>query len=280
MSSGVSLSPPQAGVGDRIEVSVKLEAPGSSKITLRNPTSDATRTRLSVSPWHYTRNGNSWTLARREVWAAFEPGASLDWRYGLTIASPSGARSSSELVSAPVKIVSVLPASEKNPSPAGFAPPRTRAFVAWQAVALALVLLAAVVFLALRRRSRKAADPEASDDEIFDRRIASLEGELARGIPGGKFFDGLAETTRWYLERKLGLPASRQTSTEIAAALRGDPRGLPAAEIAFTLAACDGFRFARREELRSDAATAISRAREAAAAVRAALAPPAERRTA
>ncbi len=156
------------------------------------------------------------------------------------------------------------------------APPRTKTYIPWPAVALAASILLAGILLARRRRIPNAAAVEASDDEIFDRRISRLEEELARGIPGGAFFDGLASTTRWYLERKLELPASKLTSSEIAADLRNDARELPAAEVAFALAACDGFRFARREELSSEAASAIAQARKAAVRIRAALAPAAE----
>jgi hypothetical protein len=273
MSARISVSPLEAAVGDRIEVRLTLEAPGSSRIGLRSPGNDAARTRLSASPWQFARKGETWTLTRTEIWAGFEPGRSLDWRYGLTIGGPAGNGQTSEIVSQAVKIVSVLPSTEKNPAPAPFAPPRSRTYVPWPAVALAALLLLAAILLARRRRSRGASISEATDDEIFDRRIASLESELARGIPGGAFFDGLAETTRWYLERKLGFSASKLTSTEIAASLRSDPRGLPATEVASTLAACDGYRFARREELSADAANAISEVRQAAAKIRTALTP-------
>ena len=278
----VLAGPARVTVGEPIRVTLSLDAPPHATVSLRNPPSTRELSRLGASIWTWHREGAAGgRLERTETWAGFAPGSSPVLRWSYAVRAPGSPDAAGEIAAPRVAVVSVLP-KDGGTQAAPLRAPVTRPFVPWQ-LAAALVLAAAVagLWIALLRRRRALPSRVRSADEIFDGELDLLESALARAAPEDSFYDWLAEITRWYLEQKLGIPATRLTSAEIG--LRLGAAGLGAADVAEALAVCDGARFARREHALDRARAAIEAARRAAAAIRAAESPdaaPAERRTA
>ena len=270
MTARAAAVPARVTVGDPIRVTVSIDAPPRSTVRLRNPASTAELSRVAVSPWTARREGAGWRLERVETWTAFAPGASTPLRYSYAVHSPGAADASGEFATAPVAVASVLPGGTAAPPAAPLRPPVTRAFVPWQlAAALALGAAVTILFAALLRRRRALPSRVRNADEIFDGELDLLESSLARSAPEDTFYDWLAEITRWYLEQKLAIPATRLTSDEIGARLRETEGGRAAVrDAAAVFAVCDGIRFARREHRLDRAHAAIASARRAAAAIR------------
>jgi hypothetical protein len=268
--------PAHVAVGDPIRVTISLDAPPRSTVFLRNPPSTADLTRVAATPWTFRREGATGRLERVETWEAFTPGAAPSFRYSWSVRPAAGAAVSGETATAPVTVASVLPPG-KPPQPSGLRPPVTRPSVAWQLAAALLLAAAVAAAFAILARRRRGLSRVRDADEIFDGELDLLESSLAKEGPEEAFYDWLAQITRWYLEQKLGMPAPRLTSSEIAARLR-EPATLPrlplaraaaaADGVAAVLAVCDGFRFARRGHRIEQAREAIASARTAAAAIR------------
>ena len=180
---------------------------------------------------------------------------------------------SAELVSPPIQTVSILPPGGA-PVPSPLAAPFAKTYIPWEWVAAAsLAVLVAFLFVRLLRRKHESRYSPKSADDLFDQEVSLLEEKLSRGEPDGEFFDWLAETTRWYLEQKLRIPAPRETSSEIVRELDRQTAPMPSREIAAVFEACYGYRFARRETRREQAAEALAAARRAASEIRRALEP-------
>ncbi|HET7451150.1 MAG TPA: hypothetical protein VFL12_00270, partial [Thermoanaerobaculia bacterium] len=224
---------------------------------------------LGASAWTWRREGSAGgRLERTETWSSFTPGSSPTLRWTYAVRAPGAPDASGEIASPPVAVVSVLPGG-KTPSAAPLRFPTTRPFVPWQVVAA--ILLAGIVaslFAVFLRRRRAVSSRVRDADEIFDGELDLLQSALGRAEPEDSFYDWLAEITRWYLEQKLGIPATRLTSDEIRGRLRAG--GGPADDVAEVFSVCDGTRFARREHHRERARSAIDAARRAAASIRAA----------
>ncbi len=268
MTASVTSAPAQVSVGDSIAVRLSFECAPGARVVLTNPPSSSSLERISAGPWAFRKTGNAWTVERTEKWASFAPGTTANLRYGLRGADGG----SQEVSSPPIRTVSVLAAG--NTAPAPFAPPMAKTYVPWEWVAGAsLALLVVLAFARLLRRRRPGRYSPKSPDELFDQELSFLEEKLSRAEPDGEFFDWLAETTRWYLEQKLRIPASRETSWEISRDLGLQSTPMPSADIARVFAACDGYRFARLQTRRDQAADALAAARRAAAAIRETLAP-------
>ncbi len=275
MSANAAVGSTRVTVGEPFRVTLAFDAPPRSTLSLENPPSTAELSRVGVSPWAFRREGAAgWRLQRTETWTSFVPGSSRSLRWKYAIRAPGAPEAEGSVATRPVTVASVLPPGP----PAGASPlraPVTRPYVAWQ-VPAAILLAAAVgaLFLFFFRRRRSAPSRVRDADEIFDGELDLLESSLARSAPEDTFYDWLAEITRWYLEQKLAIPATRLTSAEIAAELRaGDPGGggIAAADPSTAVfSVCDGIRFARREHRRDLAQEAIGAARRAAAAIRAA----------
>ncbi|HET9794875.1 MAG TPA: hypothetical protein VFS34_10460 [Thermoanaerobaculia bacterium] len=282
MTASAAALPVRVTVGQPFRVTLVLDAPPRSAVSLVNPPSTPELSRLAVSPWTARREGAAgWRLERVETWASFVPGSSpsLRWRYAIRAAGSPAA--SGELATPPVAVASVLPKGGASPEAAPLRAPVTRPYVPWQ-IPAALLLAAAVaaLFAIFFRRRRAAPSRVRNADEIFDGELDLLESSLARSVPEDTFYDWLAEITRWYLEQKLAFPATRLTSAEIASRLRATEAPGSADDAGNVFSVCDGIRFARREHRRDLAQEAIAAARRAAAAIRAAEHPEPERRSA
>lgn len=269
MSASATARPAAVTVGDPITVTVALDAPARSTLTLTTPPSTPLLSRLSAAPWTFRPSGGLWRVERTETWASFSPGRKETLSYAYAVRAAGTAESRGAFTTAPISVRSVLPAGTASPPPAPLRPPVTRPFVAWQ---LAAVLLAGaiviVLFISLLRRRRSRSRGRTAD-EVFDEELRLLEVSLARGTPEGPFYDWLAEITRWYIEQKLSLPAPRLTSSEIVAALRARAPEAVADDFRTIFAVCDGYRFARREHRHEQAASALAAAHEGAASLRA-----------
>jgi hypothetical protein len=272
MTASAAARPVSVTVGDPITVTVALEAPTRSTVTLTNPPSTPLLARLAASPWSYRRNGALWRIERTESWAAFAPGATETLSYGYAIRGPadSPGRETRGAVTTPALTVRpVLPAATAATSaPSPLRAPVTRTFVAWQLAAALLAGAAVVILFASLLRRRRGPRRERTADEVFDEELRLLEASLSKGAPEDPFYDWLAEITRWYVEQKLSIPAPRLTSAEIVAALRSRTSETAAGDFETILAVCDGYRFARLEHRREQAASAIAAAHEGASALR------------
>ena len=267
MTASVTALPSQVSVGDPISVHLAFDCAPGARVLVTNPPSSAKLERTSAGPWRFQKFGASWRVERTETWASFAPESTVNLRY--RIRGSSGG--TEDVLSPPVRTVSVLPAGSSAPAP--FAAPLEKTYLPWEWIAgAALALLVVLLFARLLRRRAGEYRPK-SPDELFDQELALLEEKLSRGEPDGEFFDWLAETTRWYLEQKLRIPAPRETSWEISRDLDRQAAAMPSREIAAVFAACDGYRFARVRTGRDQAADALTSARRAAAAIREALAP-------
>lgn len=266
MSATASASPLRSTVGDRVTVAIGLDAPSRSTVTLRNPPSMPAFTRISVSPWTFHRGTAGWKVERTETWVPFATGSLSPLRYAYTIRATPGAQETGSMATAPLTVPSVLPAGTAPPAP--FRPPVTKTFVSWQIVA-AFVLAASIALLfALLLRRRRITSAVRTADEIFDDELDLLESSLAKSVPEETFYDWLAEITRWYLEQKLAVPASRMTSTEILVRTRAAGSEEAADDLQVVFSVCDGYRFAQLEHRRDHALSGIVSAREAAASIR------------
>ncbi len=265
MNATVTLSPTKVSVGDPIQVRVAFDCAPSSSVHVTNPASSRSLERLAVSPWKFRRSGGRWIVERTERWVSFAPGTSAKLHYVIR----SEPEETAELASPSIETVSVLPPGGGAPAVSPLAGPLGKPYVPWEwAAAFALGLLVVLLFIRFLRRKRETRYSPKSPDELFEQELALLEEKLSRGEPDGEFFDWLAETTRWYLEQKLKFPAPRETSFEIARELERQPRPMPARDVAAVLSACDGYRFARRETRREQAAESLAAARRAAAEIR------------
>ncbi|MGH9442619.1 MAG: hypothetical protein ACRD16_10135 [Thermoanaerobaculia bacterium] len=266
MNASATLGPTKVAVGDPIQIRLTLDCAPSSTVTVVSPAPSDSLERLAVTPWNFRREGGRWRVERLERWASFAPGTSARLHYRIRTSSEGAA----DLASPSFETVSVLPPG-RPPAISPLAGPLERTSVPWEwAAAAALALLVALLFARLLRRRHDMQYSPKSPDELFEQELALLEEKLSRGEPDGEFFDWLAETTRWYLEQKLRFPAPRETTFEIAAELDRFPKPMPARDIAVVLAACDGYRFARRETRHEQAAESLAAARRAAADIRAA----------
>lgn len=275
MSASLTLTAPRASTtGDPLGVTLAIDAPPGSTIRVTSPAPSQELVRESAAPWSFQKTSTGWTARRTETWASFAPGTNARLAYKIRIEPRQGPAREANLVSRAVPIVSVLPKGEKNVTAAPLAGPITRPFLPWEVVAaVAVALVAVAIIFRFIGPRRKSAKPKTAD-EIFDQELSLLTTELARNGPTGLFYDWLAESVRWYLEQKLSFAASKETSWEILQDLKKDPRALPAAEIAQILSACDGYRFALKEEQPERAAGALETTRRAASQIRAALLPP------
>ena len=276
MSASAAARPATVTVGDPITVAVALEAPPRSTVALTNPPSTPLCTRLAVTPWTYHRTGSLWRIERTETWAAFSPGRSQTLSYTYSVGGTGAPASGGVITTAPVAVRSVLPTGTASPAPAPLRPPVTRTFVPWQLAAALLAAAVVVVLFASLLRRKRASSRARTADEVFEEELRLLEASLAASAPEGPFYDWLAEIGRWYVEQKVAVPAPRLTSSEIVAALADRSTDTAAGDFRTVFAVCDGYRFARKEHRRDQAAAAIAAAREGARTLRAREEPPAE----
>jgi hypothetical protein len=272
VTASAAASPVSVTVGDPITVTVALDAPSHSTVTLTNPPSTPLLARLAASSWSCRRDGALWRIERTESWAAFAPGRTETLSYGYAIHGPAdipGRETRGVMTTPALTVRPVLPAATAATSPPSpLRAPVTRTFVPWQLAAALLAGTVVVILFASLLRRRRGSRGQRTADEVFDEELRMLEASLSKGTPEDPFYDWLAEITRWYVEQKLAIPAPRLTSAEIVAALRSRASETAAGDFGTILAICDGYRFARREHRREQAASAIAAAHEGAEALR------------
>jgi hypothetical protein len=262
-------------VGDPVRVTVSVDVPSNATLRWRSPTPAKDVVRLSVSPWSFQRDGASWRLSRHEVWAPFASNMDVQLPYGYRIERYGTPIREVSLASPAFHVGSVLGSEAGTATAAPLAEPWSRPYVSpYQAAGLFLAVAAlALVFRKIRPAARKERAGPKTPEEIFEQELSLLDRQLTQEEPAGPFYDWLAEITRWYLEQKLAIPAAKLTSSEIVRDLSRDGRALPSSEIGAVFSACDGFRFARREQRSEQAREAIGQARRAGELIRAALSP-------
>ncbi len=129
-----------------------------------------------------------------------------------------------------VEVESVLPADGAAADIRGLKPlrgPRRAVPWSWLAAGVALLALAVAAAYWLRRRHRRPAAPPAPPHEVAFAALAALRGlDLSDPATLRRFYFGLSEVLRTYLEGRFGLNATDLTTEEIVARLP-ELRGLP-----------------------------------------------------
>jgi hypothetical protein len=186
-----------------------------------------------------------------------------------------------------VKVVSLLPKDDPQPSIADIRGPvgTTIAPIFWVALAAALVVAGIAAFLLwrrLRRRLPAAAplpvpelDAAAEARQALDRLARS--GHFTRG-EGRAFYIALTAIAKRYLERRLAVPVVEMTTAEMLAYLRDSAHANDLHATMRDLApAADQVKFAKGEALREEGDRHLAAVRELVSRLEARLAPkPAE----
>ena len=143
---------------------------------------------------------------------------------------------------------------------------RSYRLVAWVTGVLAAVglLVAGILYLRRRRRSRPENLPALLPHERFQRQLDALAAEeLPRSGRGREYFFRLSEMIREYVGALHGLNALDLTTEEILAALaRSELRGFDRGGLAAFCRQSDFVKFARHEATESECAEALTYARD------------------
>ena len=191
-----------------------------------------------------------------------------------------------EAASAPLalKVVSLLPkdaaeqklADIRSPAAVGVGAPF------WIAFGIAVLLLGALAFWLIRRRSRSAepSAPSVPAEPPDVEALRALDTLAAEGLPGRgelrPFYIRLTAIAKRYLERRLGAPVLEMTSAETLAFLRAHPHAGELLSVVRDLAeAADRIKFAKGQGLGPEAERHLASARALVPALEAKLKPPA-----
>ena len=269
-------------VGEPFTVEVKATGPAGTTCTFprrRRPSSSSCeagggsrRARAPSRARTATRPTSSLSASCR-----FPP---ITVRYRL----PDGTAGRSRLAPLSLKVVSLLPKEEAEQTarrhPGAGERPVGRAF--WVALALALLLVAGLVTLVLRRKRTEAAPAAAPVPELAPDVEArgALEALARRGPAGARgehrpFYIALTAIAKRYLERRLEAPIVEMTSSETLAFLRGHRTAARPAPVVRDLAEAADRSSSRRRRAGAEAERHLapcgrsSRARGEAAAGRA-----------
>jgi hypothetical protein len=214
--------PARLTVGDRFEVTLTVDAPSRSLVT--GPLADsmgvfvvAEEKRKSSARREHSRSTYRLSLA------GFEPG-----RHALPVFAflvQSGARVDTlRSDTASVTIASVLPANMQDIH--GLAPPETFPNLLLWAIPVALLLLAALAFLARRlyRRWRRVQELAQAPLPPWEEALAALEAMpwrewLAAG-QAKRYYYALSQVLKRYIERRFEFDAVEQTTTELMLSMR------------------------------------------------------------
>ena len=182
-------------------------------------------------------------------------------------------------VASPVGYVGVrsLIGDDAEPYPLAPLADFPRAWGPWLLAALAVLALAAALWWWLRyRRRRTAPTSSLPPHEEVVHRLDTLAASLPTSPKAVKpFYVELSDALRTYLARTLGVPAREQTTRELLGTLaRHDDVSAEAHDaFGFVLRLADLAKFASVQPSAEAHETALDRAREAVAAVEAAIAP-------
>jgi hypothetical protein len=217
-------APDRMTVGDRLRVVVKLNAEPGTTVTLA-PGSLTDPFVLTKQP-SSTANGREVTLTLDM--AVFATGDLQLPSLRLAFRERNG--NAGEVVTRPtsIKVESVLPADPSNAELRPLKPqaqiPEPGAFEALAPVgtALALLAVALLAFLVLRRRSKpreKVVEVEEDDYEAAEDKARGLLDEAGKQFDANgdfvTYYTTLANTLREYLTARFGFPAFALTTTEM-----------------------------------------------------------------
>jgi hypothetical protein len=181
-------------------------------------------------------------------------------------------------VASPVGFVGVrsLVSDDAEPYPLAPLAEFPRAWGPWLLAALAALALIAALWWWLRRRRRSVPTPALPPhDEVVQRLDTLAAAKPTEASAVKPFYVELSDALRTYLARTLGVPAREQTTRELLGTLRRHDDISDDARDAFgsVLRLADLAKFASVRHGAATHETALARAREAVAAVEAALVP-------
>jgi len=137
----------------------------------------------------------------------------------------------------------------------------------WAVVPVVSVVGAALLVVAAVLARRKKQPPQTTPAEWVGQEFAALEKELdAGGLTPAAFAERLATAVRGFVERRYGVPATRRTTGELAAA--GPPPAggvVPVDAVRPVLERCDLAKFAGRPPTPAECRELLAQARAAVA---------------
>lgn len=272
VTATLTLDRTAARLSDTVHATVALEGPGPFVVTppkeLLADESAAAWLAAPAGPAAVTKlpgGRERWEQAYRL--SPFQPGDPLPVRFApFEVAAGGGPAAAVELPPREVTVRTVI--TEANPAdarpvtgieelpPSPDTGPPVLGVAPVVAVAAVVLLAAAAVILRNRRRSPPLPAPEWAAREL-----KALEQNLAADrITTAVFAERLADVLRTYVERRFGLPATRQTTAELLATAGPD---LPADAVRTVLDRCDLAKFAGRVPDRDESKELLVRSREA-----------------
>lgn len=221
----VRLSTSNVSVGERFQVTVAASGPRGTTWEFPKEVSDgATELTLSRNPATTASTG----IYDAQAFAVGPDVRVPEIRVAYTLADASTGTITSTPV--PLNVISSIAATEVNPAPADFAPPRpvqaSRAF--WVAsTILALMLLCGIALLVRRLRFPKklpdiSAVPPLSPEEQALNALNQLATAHTSMEPRA-FYIVLIQILKQYLEIRLDAPVLEMTSTETVLLAKGHP---------------------------------------------------------
>ncbi len=251
----VTLTPPNPTVGDRIEATLTLRVPTAGLVAdPRFPAWGKTWGEVEVEggsrPAKISEQGGTAVWEQRITLAAFKTGNVPLPPVAVAIPYKTGTVQAQTPAGLALAVRSVIPASEKNPSPRPPAPPRSlslgRRFW-WTLAALLAACLGAAGLLWLQKWRAQGAPGARPALPPFEELTAELD-RLRSETSMLALHTGLSFALRRYLGRRLPFPAVESTTSDIQRQLLA--RRMPGPLVRQTvelLRACDLVKFARQE---------------------------------
>jgi hypothetical protein len=277
---GVLVQPESVTVGDPFRVVVRIRAPRGAVIEFPSTPDSGTGVE-ALDPVHVIPSPDTSAVEQTAIYrlAAWDVGT-------LPIRFPDVLVKEGRLVrrlavgrDVMVAVASVLPAdsAQRVPKPPRavfeFGPP----WWLWALIALAAAVIVLLLWWWLRRRRAHEVTPALSPWMIAHREFDRIEAlQLVSAGERGQYVALMADVVRAYLARMVGVARISLTTTELAHALRAEPR-VPVARVTRLLHDVDLVKFAGQAISGDRAAELGQDARELVDAVENALRPATER---
>lgn len=275
----VEISPKEAWVGNPIAIKLRATTPEGRAVEFPKAGDFGSLTVLNVEksdPKPTLDGGLAWeatVAATADVSGAIEIPA-LTLRYGDQPAQPDAAPVLDKELTVDaltIEVRSALTSQDSVVSPRDITgvlatPPRSLTGWEWAGLLGGMLLIAALATFAVRwiRRALNRPPPPVLPEVWALRQLSLLEAESLIGSwRPKKFYYGLSETVRGYIEKKFRLAAPEMTTEEFLAALARDRGAVPydAHKLREFMESCDLVKYAALEPIPQDGQNALGRAR-------------------